>query len=54
MDFGLGFTATIEVARRSTRGEWLWITRMLSTMFWTYVAASIRRGFWASSRPAYR
>jgi O-antigen/teichoic acid export membrane protein len=37
MDFGLGMTATVEVAKHRVSGEWDRLNKMLSSMFWAYV-----------------
>lgn len=37
MDFGIGSTARIEVARRAHSDEWPALNSLLSTMFWFYV-----------------
>lgn len=38
VDFGMGVTATLEVARRRISGEWLELSHLLSTIFWSYMA----------------
>jgi O-antigen/teichoic acid export membrane protein len=36
MDFGIGSTARVEVARRAGRDDWKDLNGLLSTMFWSY------------------
>jgi O-antigen/teichoic acid export membrane protein len=41
LDFGFGFTAQKAVAEKSATGEWDELSRLLSTMLWTFVGLAV-------------
>jgi O-antigen/teichoic acid export membrane protein len=41
LDFGFGFTAQKAVAEKSATGDWQDLSRLLSTLLWTFVGLSI-------------
>ncbi|MBT63180.1 MAG: hypothetical protein CML13_08210 [Puniceicoccaceae bacterium] len=49
LDFGFGYTAQKAVAEKSATGEWEELSRLLSTMLWTFVGLATLLGlfFWA-------
>ncbi|WPJ96823.1 oligosaccharide flippase family protein [Coraliomargarita algicola] len=44
LDFGFGFTAQKAVAEKSATGEWDELSRLLSTMLWTFVGLAVLLG----------
>lgn len=44
LDFGFGFTAQKAVAQKSAANDWVGLSRMLSTLLWTFVGLSIVLG----------
>jgi O-antigen/teichoic acid export membrane protein len=44
LDFGFGFTAQKAVAEKSATGEWEELSRLLSTMLWTFVGLATLLG----------
>ncbi|CAA6678265.1 MULTISPECIES: oligosaccharide flippase family protein [unclassified Lentimonas] len=44
LDFGFGFTAQKAVAEKSVKGEWAELSRLLSTMLWTFVGLAVILG----------
>lgn len=45
LDFGFGFTAQKAVAEKSANGEWDQLSRLLSTLLWTFVGLSVCLAF---------
>ena len=41
LDFGFGFTAQKSVAEKTTTGEWDELSRLLSTLVWTFVGLAV-------------
>jgi O-antigen/teichoic acid export membrane protein len=41
LDFGFGFTAQRAVAEKSATGDWIALSRLLSTLLWTFVGLAV-------------